>query len=184
MMKPNEEEIETIKECLELCVQSYKEEITAKDYQEIDKYEGPKWSANLFIGIYKKDTFTVIFRGTDDEKTFMADIKVWSKQLPYPTSTEVQVHSGFIDAYLDIRTQIHNHYKQHKDLPKVLITGHSLGGALATLCALDLQYNFISDKNIELQCITFGSPRVGDKAFVKSYNNRVPNTWRVVNRGD
>ena len=67
-------------------------------------------------------------------------------------------------------------------IPAISITGYSLGGALATLCAIDVQYIF--GKQILRRAYTFGSPPVGNAAFVESYNQRVLNTWRVVNRWD
>ncbi len=45
---------------------------------------------------------------------------------------------------------------------KFEVTGHSLGAAIATHCAIDLFTNFgIKDFTL----YTFGSPRVGDDAF-------------------
>ncbi len=56
--------------------------------------------------------------------------------------------------------------------------GHSLGGALATLTAYDLQAEFGFR---ELQCYTFGCPRTGNHAFARDYERVVPDTWHVVN---
>ena len=58
------------------------------------------------------------------------------------------------------------------------IAGHSLGGALATLAAYDLQAEFGFK---ELQCYTFGCPRTGNHAFAQDYERVVPDTWHVVN---
>ena len=55
--------------------------------------------------------------------------------------------------------------------------GHSLGGALATLCGLDIQYNF---PDVSVSVYTFGSPKVGNAAFVQAYNRRVPDTVRFI----
>ena len=45
---------------------------------------------------------------------------------------------------------------------KLVVTGHSLGGAMATLFAMDLVVNEgVSDVSL----VTFGSPRVGNAAF-------------------
>jgi triacylglycerol lipase len=116
----------------------------------------------------------------------VADMVREDKDLTYPSmygapTNPVQMHSGFISAYLSVRDDIHRHIQAHA-AQRYRITGHSLGGALATLCAIDLQYNFGDRAAIETY--TFGAPRVGNPAFVESYNRRVPNTWRVVNGWD
>ncbi|NEP15718.1 MAG: lipase family protein [Leptolyngbya sp. SIO4C1] len=105
-----------------------------------------------------------------------------SKELIYPdeyadSSRPVKMHRGFILAYLSVRNDIHDYIK-NSSASQYTITGHSLGGALATLCAIDLQYNF--SPRIQVEAYTFGSPKVGNAAFTESYNRRVPDTWRVV----
>jgi hypothetical protein len=61
------------------------------------------------------------------------------------------------------------------------ICGHSLGGALATLLALDVAAN----TNFKHPTIyTYASPRTGDPLFVSTYNQVVPNTTRIANRVD
>jgi len=61
------------------------------------------------------------------------------------------------------------------------ICGHSLGGALATLLALDVAAN-TTFKNPTVY--TYASPRTGDPAFAGTYNQVVPNTFRIANRID
>jgi hypothetical protein len=63
----------------------------------------------------------------------------------------------------------------------VTICGHSLGGALATLLALDVAAN-TSFTNPTVY--TYASPRTGDPAFAAKYNGLVPNTSRIANRID
>ena len=87
-----------------------------------------------------------------------------------------KMHRGFVDAYLSVREQIHNYLRSHA-APRVTVTGHSLGGALATLCAVDAQYNF---SNIKIDIYTFGAPRVGNSGFRESFNRRVPDSHRFV----
>jgi len=58
------------------------------------------------------------------------------------------------------------------------ICGHSLGGALATLLALDVAAN----TNFKKPTVyTYASPRTGDPLFVSTYNQVVPNTCRIAN---
>lgn len=69
---------------------------------------------------------------------------------------------------------------------EVLITGHSLGGALAVLCAYHLSrwFHWRGGKKPKLLVYTFGQPRVGDMAFERSYDHYVPHSFQVTNESD
>eukprot|EP00163_Fabomonas_tropica_P014737 TRINITY_DN267_c0_g1_i11.p1 TRINITY_DN267_c0_g1~~TRINITY_DN267_c0_g1_i11.p1 ORF type:complete len:162 (-),score=36.01 TRINITY_DN267_c0_g1_i11:124-609(-) len=68
---------------------------------------------------------------------------------------------------------------------KVSVFGHSLGGAMATLCALDLVVNAkISRMGVTY---TVGQPRVGNQAFASFYDQYVTHPYghfRVVHARD
>lgn len=68
-----------------------------------------------------------------------------------------------------------------KPVTSMTICGHSLGGAIATLLALDVAAN---TKFTQLTAYTYASPRTGDASFVDTYNQVVPNTFRFANRFD
>jgi triacylglycerol lipase len=53
---------------------------------------------------------------------------------------------------------------------RVVVCGHSLGGALATLCASDLA-GYLGAK-CAVSSYTFGSPRVGNAVFASEYAAR------------
>lgn len=59
-----------------------------------------------------------------------------------------------------------------------LVTGHSLGAALATLFVIENNKFSIST------VYTFASPRVGDAEFVRQFNQLPLNSWRIVNSQD
>lgn len=63
----------------------------------------------------------------------------------------------------------------------VAICGHSLGGALATLLALDVAVNTAYKTPA---VYTFGSPRTGDSLFAGTYDQVVTNSYRIANRLD
>jgi len=63
----------------------------------------------------------------------------------------------------------------------VFLTGHSLGGALATLCAADVRVRM---RGASVVMYNFGSPKVGNAEFVSKYNRLVPESFRVVNDAD
>lgn len=68
----------------------------------------------------------------------------------------------------------------------VCVTGHSLGGALATLCAMELAASVRSGarRGLRVSMTNFGSPRVGNEAFCRLYNGLVMDSIRVVNGTD
>jgi predicted lipase len=119
-------------------------------------------------------------RAEFDDKVIRSKI-VADQEKVYPYAGESRsgalMHRGFVRAYFSVRDQIHDYVRTH-DISNVTVTGHSLGGALATLCAVDIQYNF-SDK-VSIEAYTFGSPKVGNDGFRESYNQRVPNSYRFV----
>ena len=98
---------------------------------------------------------------------------------PYAGGSQsgAKMHRGFVTAYLSVRDKIHTYLSNHS-AASVTVTGHSLGGALATLCAVDIQYNF--SNKVKVDIYTFGSPRVGNDGFRDSFNRRVPDSYRFV----
>ncbi|ORZ37865.1 class 3-domain-containing protein [Catenaria anguillulae PL171] len=86
---------------------------------------------------------------------------------PYPrppNAGDISVHKGFTDVYNAIRSQVLSTVRElataNPDYT-VVSTGHSLGGALATIAAVDLVgTNTVPASRIELA--SFHSPRVGN----------------------
>jgi hypothetical protein len=67
-----------------------------------------------------------------------------------------------------------------KSVSSMTVCGHSLGGALATLLAVDIAVSTGTAPAV----YTYGSPRVGDATFAAAYDHLIPNSWRIVNRID
>jgi len=116
----------------------------------------------------------VTFRGSTTTEDWMKNLQLIQKEIQYGTTT-VYVHKGFND-YLDEKyagikehlDELQNEYS-HCDL---YITGHSLGGAIATLFA----YRFACDSESSVHktpfnLVTFASPHVGDERFATAFKN-------------
>jgi triacylglycerol lipase len=93
-----------------------------------------------------------------------------------------RVHRGFsmgLDIiWSDILMNIQNFCTNKQP---IFVTGHSLGGALATLAAAKLQIFGYPVQGI----YTFGSPRVGDMDFFNHFSRVFPSTaFRFVNNND
>ena len=178
--------IKTVNLCINASRLAYRSNIVFDDVSEIETFADGENSVNGFYAEIDPETILIAFRGSDDIEDFVHNVRVSFKRLSYHNNpySPVMVHEGFGNLYDLVRGLIHSYIADKALTPKkIVVTGHSLGAALATLCALDLQYNY-SELGIEIICITTGSPRVGNRDFVNSYNIRVPKTVRVVNGND
>ena len=70
--------------------------------------------------------------------------------------------------------------RKQRQLP-VFVTGHSMGGALASLNAVDLALQLGGH---HVMCSTFGSPRVGNAAFQRMHDAIGFPAWRFTNSHD
>ncbi len=154
------------------------------DFQLTARFENKGTDTQGMFGVAHGDTLVVAFRGSEETgiADWITDLKFIQQVFPYGEggNKKVKVHYGFIQAYKSVRDAVLNETKK-TPYKRIICTGHSLGGALATLAALDIEYN-LPDKDIS--CYTFGSPKVGNKYFTESYNKRVPKTFRFVNGSD
>jgi predicted lipase len=171
--------------CAEICQATYIDRFDGiKSFQLTARFENKGTDTQGYFGIANGDTFVIAFRGSEETgiADWLTDLKFAQQVFPYEESNnkKVKVHYGFIWAYKSVRDAVRKAAKE-TPLKKILCTGHSLGAGLATLCALDVQYN---NPDKQVSCYTFGSPKVGNNDFVESYNHRVPNTFRLVNKND
>ena len=76
--------------------------------------------------------------------------------------------------------------KELKTDSRLLITGHSLGGNLASVYASYLWQQFKKDSHIgsTINVITFAAPAAGNKNFANDFNKKFPEAIRVENKND
>lgn len=163
-------------------------------------------STDTQVAIWRDSTrrrLVVAFRGTEQAKwrDLLTDLMLLPsgmnpERFGGDFKQEVQVHGGFLNAYDSVRNRIlmliklaigYRKEEHLESMPKwnVYVTGHSLGGALATLVALELSASKIAKHGvISVTMYNFGSPRVGNKRFTNVYNEKVKDSWRVVNHRD
>jgi predicted lipase len=137
-----------------------------------------------------KQKIVVSFRGTSSIKDAMTDVNIiqcgvsdiCDKWMTDTTSDyAIYIHSGFLSQYLTVREQLIKHISDGT-YEEFLITGHSLGGALATLSAVDL-FSTMSTPHTKT-VVTIGSPRVGNSTFVKEFDSANFVNYRIFNDQD
>ena len=126
--------------------------------------------------LHNDSSVILAFRGSKEKADWKTngDALVHYKLTPAKKyGKDVKVHRGFLDA----TEQAHKQFKLQSEIKKcltkggkkrkLLVTGHSLGGAMATLWT----YYFRRDNKVQASRLyTYGAPSAGNKNFVKSFD--------------
>jgi len=125
------------------------EEICRREGASIQMIEDKKTDGQVLILNF--ENYTVLaFRGSEfKRKDWITNFKLFPRKTPLGYA-----HCGFVSSFERLWPSI----KQKMDSKQVIITGHSLGGALAQICGLWC-YQELEIKPICV--VTFGQPRVG-----------------------
>ncbi|WP_094606603.1 hypothetical protein SPSIL_033510 [Sporomusa silvacetica DSM 10669] len=127
----------------------------------------------------------VYFAGSNEEE---CAVNASKKDIP---DTEPKVHKGFNQfVQAGLTAVLRNPRQVSLSLPdlllsdptrKLYLTGHSLGGAAATLAGTRLLSAGVNPE--QLKIITFGAPAVGNAAFAAKFDPNL-HLVRIVNSGD
>lgn len=118
----------------------------------------------------------VAFRGSASIQNWIDNIKI-SQITPYDDES-IGVEKGFYKSYNYLKVDLFDNLSilsKKYGTRNILITGHSLGAAMATLMTYDIITLFPS--YVVTHLITFGSPRVGNSKFVESFNEQYENVY-------
>ena len=138
----------------------------------------------------------VSFRGTVNVKNWILNLILTDK--PKYTKPGPLFHYGFKVAYESILSSLLDQLKLILELnPKfnLVFTGHSLGGAIATIAVADLLLKdtvkcqkslyALSIPSFRVSLITFGTPRVGNENTSQLFRQlKLRSSYRVTNRND
>ena len=125
------------------------------------------------------DTTVIAFRGSGSLTNWLTNLNVVSEN-----RDGMSVHAGFDNAAAALQPGILNYLQDHHGKRSTLmVTGHSLGGALATLTAHELRSQGHVTGPIAL--VSFASPRVGFGQFRAHFASQFPQgAWRVTRPDD
>ncbi|KAI8883175.1 hypothetical protein K501DRAFT_130343, partial [Backusella circina FSU 941] len=118
----------------------------------------------------RDETIYLVFRGTMSVRNIIPDITLLYKDYEKVDGAFVQ-QGSFYDSYIDASEKFLPIFLRHvKSYPtyKIVVTGHSLGAAIATIAApklFEIDNVHFGPNNMKLY--TYGSPRVGNEAFAR-----------------
>ncbi|KAJ7579670.1 alpha/beta-hydrolase [Mycena floridula] len=148
----------------------------------------PRW----YIA-HDKDTSTIVVahQGTDPKNPSSVWNDVKLPQVPLNSTLfkaqngkDIRVHMGFQTAFERTQDTIHRGVRaalaQNK-VSKLLITGHSLGAALAMMDSVLLRQTLPS--RIKISVMIFGLPRVGNQAWANYVDTKLKGALTYVSNG-
>ena len=138
----------------------------------------------------------ISIRGTEGIFEWLQDARFLDVPCPFLPGAG-RTEDGFTAVYESLR-QTQDPASKHlvdvvaglpypKPVTSWTVCGHSLGGALTTLFALDFAAHALKAEGsaaAHLSVYSYASPRTGNASFVDTYNQLVPNTCRLANRFD
>eukprot|EP00887_Chlorella_sp_A99_P003551 scaffold7.g3551.t1 len=153
------------------------------------------WDLQGYVGFSAElDAIVVAFRGTDSHSYYnwVENMRTWRTDFSlavagYPDAPQyAYVHGGFFSSYNasslapNVTRAVRELMAQHPRAP-VYVTGHSLGGAMATICAMDIRLNLGAS---DVRVFTFGSPRVGNSIFAEWFRREIALHYRFTHNRD
>ncbi|MEN8146404.1 MAG: hypothetical protein ABFR02_02155 [Campylobacterota bacterium] len=133
--------------------------------QFMAKYKNPAYelipAKAVSINYYtfsQKEQLVIVFEGTKDISSLQTDLTI--DEVEFLGEKESRVHNGYYAEALSARQALSPHLNREK---KIIITGHSLGGAVAHLLSAILYR-----EGYAVNLYTFGSPPVGNERFAES----------------
>lgn len=141
--------------------------------------EEPEAEVFGFIAESQKEII-IAFRGTDSFKDNESDQDLYQVSYPF-VSNAGKTHRGFTCIYKSTRNVLIKKLIKLPTTKQLLITGYSLGGALAVLAALDIAVNTGFHNPM---VYTYGSARAGDPKFASRFNQVIKNSIRIFNVHD
>ncbi|KAF2197958.1 alpha/beta-hydrolase [Delitschia confertaspora ATCC 74209] len=134
-----------------------------------------------FVATDTTNNLTILsFRGSASIQNWLTNLDL--STIPTDLCPGCTAHSGFWSSWLESRTGVLDAIKTAaRENPgyKLIVTGHSLGGAIATLAAAELR-----NSGYETALYTFGAPRIAGPKLSSFISQQPGGNYRVTHWND
>lgn len=107
---------------------------------DIKVFINSEYKSQMYMGYDEGENRIVIaFRGSDNIRNWLSDLNFSTST--YPLCNKCAIHTGFYNVWKGLEEQTFHYYKVLRlkyPEAKLVVTGHSLGAAVATIAALEL----------------------------------------------
>ena len=134
-----------------------------EDDENFNSVSGINKSSAQAALIEHEDYLCMVFRGTDEPSDWLDNINAFSTKELFG-----EFHRGFWNSVEDVWQPINKKFRdlQNEKKRPLFITGHSLGGAMATIAAA----KFIHEDKPFTSAYTFGQPRALSRETAQIFN--------------
>lgn len=145
----------------------------------------PKTDVLGYTGVLPSTkTMYVVFRGSSSLLNWIDDAEVIKTDYTTFSQCNCQVHSGFYKASNGLKSDTIKSIKHlqtlYKDYKQIVVTGHSLGAAIAQLISMELHAT-----GLQNTIYNYGQPRVGDEKYAAFLNTLFEEQlWRFTHDRD
>lgn len=145
--------------------------------------EGPRSGLGAVVAIdHARDVIVVSVRGSSNVRNWITNIQFAWAGCDSLTSG-CKVHTGFAEAWDEIRGTVINAVRSARASNpgyRVVATGHSLGGAVATIGAAYLR----AHEGVPVDVYTYGAPRSGNDVFANFVTRQAGAEFRLTHGAD
>jgi predicted lipase len=157
--------------------------IEDKNQKKIIYYKNNITDAELYSFKYNK-TLVLVFTGTNSKTDWKYNME-FSMEKIFIGGKFCRIHKGFYEQYYSLKQTILNIFKEYvsqinKDNLNVLIIAHSMG-SIGKIAGINIRE---INRDINIDCVTFGSPKIGDQAFIELCDSCIDLNINVINDND
>ena len=140
----------------------------------------PGTSTHLFVARNAACDLAVSFRGTTNIQNWLTNLNI---------AQQNGFHAGFLQAFQTVEAPLRAELLSaaRNSHGRVFFTGHSLGGALATVASYHLAPDLTSQRGFDPNDIvmySFGAPRSTSTSLAPAFETRVPHSFAVASIDD
>ncbi|KAH7915782.1 Alpha/Beta hydrolase protein [Hygrophoropsis aurantiaca] len=146
-----------------------------KDSHFMTSFQGVVADLLAYV-VYRPHSKQLVMAISGTSSLLQATYTLRANRLPHKAGKGCRVHSGFWQLYEGLKPQALDVLRECLEknvVDEIVLTGHSMGGALCHLLAFDLltdESNVVSN-GMMLQVVTFGAPRCGNLLLVHCWRN-------------
>ncbi|XP_028400226.1 lipase ZK262.3-like [Dendronephthya gigantea] len=160
--------------------------------QVINSCSGEAMCSGFVAVSHSEKAIAIAFRGTEHSQQLITQMKRVLLEQKQSFEAGGKVQGYFKDAFevvwKDLKSYVYEQIKKYPNY-EVWVTGHSLGGALASLASTTIAFerkkrHQKKTPKDNLVLYTFGQPRVGNYDYAFAHDNLVPQSFRVTHYRD